>query len=148
MRSPKRQGARHLRSVLSMSVMATVVLHSAAAQAHERFVLHRLKAPLQNDFFTRSLIQNPDMSRIGVNVAVVLLAFLVIWMFRFLLQEFAEESILGGFGGAIQRVGHTVACFLTDRPVCDKLFQLGGLSSCFCAVQAWCSCTRLRPIHW
>jgi len=95
MRSPKRQGARHLRSVLSMSVMATVVLHSAAAQAHERFVLHRLKVPLQNDFFTRSLIQNPDMSRIGINVAVVLLAFLVIWMFRFLLQEFAEESISG-----------------------------------------------------
>jgi len=125
MRAPERQGARHLRLVLSSSVMATVVLHSAAAQAHERFVLHRLKVPLQNDFFTRSLMQNPDMSRIGVNVAVVLLAFLVIWMFRFLLQEFVE-SILGGFGGAIQRVGHTVACFLADRPVCHKVFHLLG----------------------
>ncbi len=125
MRSPKRQGARHLRLVLSSSVMAAVVLHSAAAQAHERFVLHRLKVPLQNDFFTRSLMQNLDMSRIGVNVAVVLLAFLVIWMFRFLLQEFVE-SILGGFGGAIQRVGHAVACFLTDRRVCHKVFHLLG----------------------
>ena len=95
MRSPKRQGVRRLRLVLSSSIIAAVVFHSALAQAHERFVLHRLKVPLQNDFFTRSLIQNPDMSRIGVNVAVVLLAFLVIWMFRFLLQEFAEESISG-----------------------------------------------------
>jgi uncharacterized membrane protein YphA (DoxX/SURF4 family) len=126
MRSSKCQDARHRRLALSSAVTATVVLSSAAAQAHERFVPHRLKVPLQNDFFTRSLMQNPDMSRIGINVAVVLLAFLVIWMFRFLLQEFAEERILGRFGGAIQRVGHSVACFLTDCPVCHKLFHLSG----------------------
>jgi uncharacterized membrane protein YphA (DoxX/SURF4 family) len=126
MRLPNRQGVRHLRLVLSSSVVAAVLLHSAAAQAHERFVLHRLKVPLQNDFFTRSLIQNPDMSRIGLNVAAVLIAFLVMWMFRFLLQEFAEERVLGGFGGATQRAGHTVACFLTDRPVCHKVFHLLG----------------------
>jgi uncharacterized membrane protein YphA (DoxX/SURF4 family) len=111
---------------LLSAVWVTVSFSSPAAQAHERFVLHRLKVPLQNDFFTRSLMQNPDMSRIGVNVALVLLAFLVIWMFRFLLQEFAEERILGRFGGATQRVGHSVACFLTDSPVCHKLFHLSG----------------------
>jgi uncharacterized membrane protein YphA (DoxX/SURF4 family) len=81
---------------------------------------------LQNDFFTRSLMQNPDMSRIGVNVALVLLAFLVIWMFRFPLQEFVEERILGRFGGVTQRVGHSIACFLTDSPVRHKLFHLSG----------------------
>ncbi len=126
MRSPKRQGVRCLRLALASSVTVAVVLHSEVAQAHERFVLHRLKVPLQNDFFTRSLMQNPDMSRIGVNVAIVLIAFLVIWMFRFLLQEFEEERILGGFGGATQRAGHTVACFLTDRPVRHKLFHVLG----------------------
>jgi uncharacterized membrane protein YphA (DoxX/SURF4 family) len=115
-----------LRLVLLSAVWAIVSVISPAAQAHERFVLHRLKLPLQNDFFTRSLMQNPDMSRIGVNVALVLLAFLVIWMFRFLLQEFAEERILGRFGGATQRVGHSLACFLTDSPVRHKLFHLSG----------------------
>jgi uncharacterized membrane protein YphA (DoxX/SURF4 family) len=126
MRFSKRPIARRLRLVLLPAVWATVSLSSPAAQAHERFVLHRLKVPLQNDFFTRSLMQNPDMSRIGVNVALVLLAFLVLWMFRFLLEEFAEERILGRLGGPTQRVGHTVACFLTDSPVCHKLFHLSG----------------------
>jgi uncharacterized membrane protein YphA (DoxX/SURF4 family) len=126
MHSSKRPIGQHLRFVLPSAVMATVILSSTAAQAHERFVLHRLKVPLQNDFFTRSLTQNPDMSRIGVNVALVLLAFLVIWMFRFLLQEFAEERILGRFGGATQRVGHSVASFVTDSPVRLKLFHLAG----------------------
>jgi uncharacterized membrane protein YphA (DoxX/SURF4 family) len=125
-RSPKHPVARRLRLVLLPAVWATVSLCSPAAQAHERFVQHRLKVPLQNDFFTRSLIENQDMSRIGVNVALVLLAFLVIWMFRFLLQELAEERILGSFGGATQRVGHSIACFLTDSPVRQKLFHLGG----------------------
>jgi uncharacterized membrane protein YphA (DoxX/SURF4 family) len=126
MRFSKRPIARRLRLVLLSAVWATVSFSFPAAQAHERFVLHRLKVPLQNDFFTRSLMQNPDMSRIGVNVALVLLAFLVIWMFRFLLQEFAEERILGRFGGATQRLGHSVACFLTDSPVRHKLFHLSG----------------------
>jgi hypothetical protein len=78
MRSSKRPIARRLRLALLSAVWAIVSLSSPATQAHERFVLHRLKVPLQNDFFTRSLMQNPDMSRIGVNVALVLLAFLVI----------------------------------------------------------------------
>jgi hypothetical protein len=150
MGSSKRPNAPRLRLVLLPAVWATVSLGSPATQAHERFVLHRLKVPLQNDFFTRSLMQNPDMSRIGVNVTLVLLAFLVIWMFRFPLQEFVEERILGRFGGATQRVGHNIACFLTDSPVRHKLFHLAGewRLSCFCGVQAWSSCTRLRPIHW
>jgi len=80
--------------------MAAVALHSSAAQAHERFVLHRLRVPLQNEFFTRSLVQNPDMGRIGLNVAAVLMALLLIWMFRFVLQGFAEQSVFSGFGGA------------------------------------------------
>ena len=126
MRSTKRPIARRHRLVLLPAVWATVSLSSPAAQAHERFVLHRLKLPLQNDFFTRSLMQNPDMSRIGVNVALILLAFLVIWMLRFLLQEFVEERILGRFGGATQRAGHSVGCFLTDSPVRHKLFHLSG----------------------
>jgi uncharacterized membrane protein YphA (DoxX/SURF4 family) len=126
MRFSKDPIARCLRSVLLSAVWAIVSTIPQAVQAHERFVLHRLKLPLQNDFFTRSLMQNPDMSRIGVNVALVLLAFLVIWMFRFLLQEFAEERILGRFGGATQRVGHSLACFLTDSPVRHKLFHLSG----------------------
>ncbi len=118
--------ARRLWLVLWSAVWAVVAIISPAAQAHERFVPHRLKLPLQNDFFTRSLMQNPDMSRIGLNVALVLLAFLVIWMFRFPLQEFAEERILGRFGGVTQRVGHSLACFLTDSPVRHKLFHLSG----------------------
>jgi uncharacterized membrane protein YphA (DoxX/SURF4 family) len=124
MRLPMRERVRRLQFVLGSSVGAGVVFYSTAAQTHERFVLHRLKVPLQNDFFTRSLMQNPDMGRIGVNVALVLIAFLVVWMFRFLLQQFKEERILGGFGGTAQRAGHTVACFLTDRPVHHKLFHL------------------------
>ena len=122
---PRRQGVRCLRLVVS-SVMAAVVLHSSAAQAHERFVLHRLKVPLQNEFFTRSLAQNPDMGRIGVNVAVLLMALLVIWMFRFVLQEFAEQSVFGGFGGGTRRAADILACFVTDRPVCHRLFQRVG----------------------
>jgi uncharacterized membrane protein YphA (DoxX/SURF4 family) len=122
----KRPNARRLRLVLLPTVWATVSFSPPVVQAHERFVLHRLKMPLQNDFFTRSLMLNPDMSRIGVNVALVLLAFLVIWMFRFPLQEFVEERFLGRFGGATQRVGHSIACFLTDSPVRHKLFHLSG----------------------
>ena len=106
--------------------MAALALHSSAAQAHERFVLHRLRVPLQNEFFTRSLVQNPDMGRIGLNVAAVLMALLLIWMFRFVLQGFAEQSVFSGFGGGTRRAAHILACFVTDRPVCHRLFLRVG----------------------
>lgn len=122
----RHQGMRCPRLALSSSVMAAVVLHPSAAQAHERFVLHRLKVPLQNEFFTRSLVQNPDMGRIGINVAVVLMALLVLWMFRFVLQEYAEQSVFGRFGGGTRRAARTLACFVTDRPVRHRSFQRVG----------------------
>jgi hypothetical protein len=63
----------------------------------------------------------PGNSRTSLSSCLSII--LIISSASLLLQEFAEERILGG---AIQQVGHTLACSLTDRPVCQKFFHLSG----------------------
>src|SRR4051812_6347652 len=103
------------------AVFAALALRSSIAYAHERFVKHKLKVPLQNDFFLRHpgapLGMHPSMLRVGVNAIVVLAVFTVAWFVRQPMQELVERRVLRRVGGVAQRIMHQVACFLTDRPV-------------------------------
>lgn len=107
-----------------------ILLGPALALAHERFVKHNLKQPLQYAFFGRTpgapLGINPNMMFIAVKVAVIMAAFLAIWFVRRPLAELIERSILRKIGGPIQRAGHTLACYLTDKPVRGPIFHSVG----------------------
>ena len=103
-----------------------VLLVPAVAFAHERFVRHRLKQPLHDEFFLRHpgsfLGMDPNMLRVGINAFVVFAAFLVIWFVRQPLDE-AVERIIAPAGGTVQRAVHKLACFLTDRPVRNGVYH-------------------------
>lgn len=109
-----------------------LLLLSAVAYAHERFIKHDLKHPLDPKFFIQGnypgwiLGVNPNIWRIGINVAVVLTAFLVIWLFRMSIAEFILFKVLGVLRGNAQRSLHNLACYLTDRPVRRKWFSTFG----------------------
>jgi hypothetical protein len=108
------------------ALAVAVLLVPAVAFAHERFVRHRLKQPLHDEFFLRHpgsfLGMDPNMLRVGINAFVVFAAFLVIWFVRQPLDE-AVERIIAPAGGAVQRAVHKLACFLTDRPVRNGVYH-------------------------
>jgi hypothetical protein len=114
-------------SYAAASALALAVfLVPAIAFAHERFVRHRLKQPLHDEFFLRHpgsfLGMDPNMLRVGINAFVVFAAFLVIWFVRQPLDE-AVERIIAPAGGTVQRAVHKLACFLTDRPVRNGVYH-------------------------
>lgn len=108
--------------------LAAGMLASQVASAHERFVKHKLKVPLHDDFFLQDskwqgvLNMQPDMVRVGVNCFVVLGAFLLIWFLRQPIEEFALNKIFRPIGPTAHKYGHLVASFLTDKPVKNRAF--------------------------
>ena len=101
--------------------LASVFLLPAMASAHERFVKHDMKKPLQNRFFEQQdgklFGMDPNMIQVGLAVSVVLAAFLVIWFLREELDEFIRNKVLSRLGGWPQRALHNLACFIMDKPV-------------------------------
>jgi uncharacterized membrane protein YphA (DoxX/SURF4 family) len=104
-----------------------LLLAALPAWAHERFVKHNLKVPLRLDFFGRTAGApfgiNPNMLKVAAHVWLVLAAFLIVWFVRQPIEEFILRRVLSKFGGSIQRAGHLLACFLTDRPVRNGAFH-------------------------
>jgi uncharacterized membrane protein YphA (DoxX/SURF4 family) len=108
---------------------AAILLAPGLAFAHERFVRHDLKVPLKDEFFRRYpgafLGVHPSMLRVGLNAFSVLAAFLVVWFVRQPLDE-AVARVAQLAGGRVQRAVHQVACFVTDRPVRNRVFHALG----------------------
>jgi len=102
-------------------------LASRAAEAHERFVKHNLKYPLKLEFFGRFPGQwlglHPSIFRAGVNVAAVLFAFLFLWFSRHSLVQWVQDGFGSRVGGRVQRALHLAACFITDRPVKNRVWR-------------------------
>jgi hypothetical protein len=106
-------------------VIAAPILLAAAVPtlvlAHERFIQHRLRIPLHNEYFGRYpaafLGIQPDMFRIATISCLVLTAFLVIFFFRLNIDDWVEHKLLSGLRGKAQRGLHHLANYLTDKPV-------------------------------
>lgn len=106
---------------------AAVALSSHLAFAHERFIKHKLKFPLHEDYFGRHpgafLGFQPDMFRIATISCGVLIAFLIIFFLRQNVDMFIEHRVLFFLRGKIQRFVHHLANFLTDKPVKLRWFH-------------------------
>src|SRR5207302_10099055 len=100
---------------------AVLALLPATIYAHERFIRHDLKFPLQEAYFGRHpeafLGIQPDMMHIGTTSFLLLTAFLIIFFFRRDLGVFVQHRVLTGLRGRAQRGLHHFANFLTDEPV-------------------------------
>jgi uncharacterized membrane protein YphA (DoxX/SURF4 family) len=111
-------------------VLAGLLLAGGVAWAHERFVRHNLKVPLKVELFARHpghfLGLHPSMLRVGLNAAAVLFAFLFIWFSRHTMVEWVQRHVLTRVGGRVQRAAHQVACFVTDRPVKNRVWHTIG----------------------
>jgi len=106
---------------LATAGLALLLLLPTLASAHERFVKHDMKKPLQDWFFLQQAGKlfgmDPSMIQVGLAVSVVLAAFLVIWFLREELDEFIRNKVLSRLGGWPQRALHNLACFIMDKPV-------------------------------
>ncbi|MEO5762436.1 MAG: hypothetical protein ABIR28_09010 [Vicinamibacteria bacterium] len=116
-----------VRLTLSLLIL---MLRPGFASAHERFVKHDMKHPLQNGFFGQEAGQflgmDPNMLRIGLMVSTILAAFLFIWFLRETLDEFIRYKVLTKLGGAPQRLLHNLACYIMDKPVRSSWFYALG----------------------
>ena len=114
----------------SALVGTLLLLGSAVAYAHERFIKHDLKHPLDQHFFIQGPVGflgvNPNIWRIAANLSVILSAFFIIWFFRQALTEAVLFRLLGMLRGKAQSTLHALACFLTDRPVRRRWFATVG----------------------
>ncbi len=102
----------------------------ALASAHERFVKHDLKNPLQDGFFMQQAGKpfgmDPNMIQIGLLTSLVLAAFFVFFFLREGLDEFIRYKVLAPLRGGAQRFVHNLACFVMDKPVRSKWFYAVG----------------------
>jgi len=120
-----------MKARLRFSLVSTlVVLLPRLAAAHERFVKHDLKKPMQDAFFMQQdgkpFGMDPNMIQIGLLVTLVLAAFFVFFFLREGLDEFLRYKILAPLRGAVQRFVHNLACFIMDKPVRNKWFYAAG----------------------
>ena len=101
--------------------------YSAIAHAHERFIKHDLRHAVDKAFFGRNpdafLGINPNMTLVGLHVAVIVAAFLVIWFLRNRIEQFVERRLFGFLKGKPQRMLHMLGCFVVDRPVKGRIFH-------------------------
>lgn len=112
-------------------LMTTAILAlPAAIYAHERFVRHDLKFPLNEAYFGRHpgafLGMQPDMMRIATICFAVLLAFLIIFFFRRDIDIYVQHRVLTSLRGPVQRGLNHFANFLTDEPVRLRWFHAIG----------------------
>jgi len=107
-----------------------LVLLPTVIYAHERFIRHDLKFPLNEAYFGRHpeafLGIQPDMMHIGTISFLLLNAFLIIFFFRRDLDVFVKHRVLAGLRGRAQRGLHHLANFLTDEPVRLRWFHAVG----------------------
>lgn len=112
------------------ALQAFLFLFPGLASAHERFVKHDMKKPLQNWFFGQQdgklFGMDPSMIQVGLAVTVVLTAFLFIWFLREDLDEFIRYKVLTRLGGTPQRLLHNLACYIMDKPVRSAWFYAVG----------------------
>ena len=125
LRAPRARGLGR-----TVAALASLFLFTALASAHERFVKHDMKNPLQNRFFEqqdgRLFGMDPNMIQVGLAVTAVLTAFLFIWFLREDLDEFIRYKVLTRLGGAPQRLLHNLACYIMDKPVRSSWFYAVG----------------------
>lgn len=105
-------------TALTLSLLA---LAPGLVYAHERFIQHRLKFPLHDQYFGRNpaafLGIEPDMFRIATTSCIILTLFLIIFFFRLNIDDWVEHRLLASLRGKAQRFLHHLANFLTDKPV-------------------------------
>ena len=115
---------------LTAALLGLLVLLPKLASAHERFVKHDMKNPLQDGFFQQQAGKlfgmDPNMIQVGLLVSFILTAFLLIWFLRESLDEFIRYKVLMKLGGTPQRLLHGLACFIMDKPVRSAWFYTFG----------------------
>jgi len=119
------------------SLLASLLVASSAG-AHERFIKHRLKVPLHDEFFLQGpgpMGINPDLVRIAMTVFAILVAFMLIWYLRQPIDAIIQRRIVRRLGGTAQQIVHQLANFLMDKPVRAKWFQV---------LREWCVILFLR----
>ncbi len=121
---------RRLAIGVAAAVAAAVALFPTIVYAHERFIKHKLKYPLHEDYFGRYpaafLGIEPDMFRIATISCILLTLFLIIFFFRLNVDSYVEHRVLGRLHGTPQRWLHNLANYLTDQPVRTKWFKAIG----------------------
>ncbi len=105
----------------TLAVGAGLLAVAAPATAHERFVRHQLKKPLQDWFFRqepgRLLGMDPNMLHIGLLVTAVLAGSIALYFLRDSVGEVVRYRLLARLRGKLQRQLHNLTSFLTDKPV-------------------------------
>jgi len=118
-----------LKRLCLVSTAALAVL-PALVYAHERFIRHDLKTPLNEAYFQRHpesfLGIQPDMMRIATMSCFVLAMFLLIFFFRQDLEILVLQRALPGLRGRTQRTIHHLANFVLDEPVRLRWFHAVG----------------------
>jgi len=87
---------------LACALLLASWLVSQSADAHERFIKHRLKVPLHDEFFLQGpgpMGIHPDLVRIAATVFTILVAFMLIWYLRQPIGEIIERRIVRRLGG-------------------------------------------------
>jgi len=123
---------------LAPALLLGSVLVPGSAGAHERFIKHRLKVPLHDEFFLQGpgpMGINPDLVRIAMTVFAILVAFMLIWYLRQPIDAIIQRRIVRRLGGTAQQIVHQLANFLMDKPVRAKWFQV---------LREWCVILFLR----
>src|SRR3989454_140612 len=123
---------------LAATLLLASLLAPSSASAHERFIKHRLKVPLHDEFFLQGpgrMGIHPDLVRIATTVFVILVAFMLLWYLREPIAEIVDRRIVRRLGGTVQQIVHQLANFLTDKPVRSRWFQV---------LREWCVILFLR----
>jgi hypothetical protein len=117
-------------AVVKLRGLLAATLFAPPIFAHERWLKHDLKHPLQAAFFGRwpayPLSMQPSMLRIGINAFVVLAACLAAWFGRNIAIEWLQQRVLVPAAGRVQRALDEVVCFFADRPVRNRVFRVVG----------------------
>ncbi|MEZ4320491.1 MAG: DoxX family membrane protein [Myxococcota bacterium] len=117
-----------LRALFGSVCLVAMLLLGLQAQAHERFIPHRLMNPLCLDYFKqtdRGLLMgiNADVLNIATRVFVIISFAILIWFLRQPIEEFLLRRVFSRGGAQVQRVAHWITSFLVDKPVRDPWFR-------------------------
>lgn len=98
------------------TLLAAVILMllPAASLAHERFIAHAARWPVDEAFFQHL---NPDMLNIAMRVIVMMTGMLFIWFMREPIYNFIIDRIFPRVGLQLQDYVEYAAAFVFDKPV-------------------------------
>ena len=91
-----------------------LLLLPGAALAHERFIPHAAKWPIDEHFFT---YLNSDMLNIAARVMVIMAAMLFVWFMREPIYNFIIDRVFPRVGLQLQDYVEYAAAFVFDKPV-------------------------------